>query len=163
DTIIDTHYAEHVAKAPVFTKGEIRKLRDFIKKYVRKGDGDKLIYQIEHGRIRPSKSLQDSLSSMLRGNQEFIMIDEQKVFYEEAYHIAIESIKESKKRVMAIDGGPGTGKSVMAVHLLVNLIEQDLMTLYVSKNAAPREVYSSKLKGTIKKTAIDNLFKGSGS
>ena len=163
DPIIDTHYAEHVAKAPVFTKGEIRKLRDFIKKYVRKGDGDKLIYQIEHGRIRPSKSLQDSLSSMLRGNQEFIMIDEQKVFYEEAYHIAIESIKESKKRVMAIDGGPGTGKSVMAVHLLVNLIEQDLMTLYVSKNAAPREVYSSKLKGTIKKTAIDNLFKGSGS
>src|SRR5690625_1136230 len=96
-------------------------------------------------------------------NQDFIMIDEQKVFYEDAYHLALNSIKDEKKRVMAIEGGPGTGKSVMAIHLLVNLIEQGLMTLYVSKNAAPREVYSSKLKGTMKKTAIDNLFKGSGS
>src|SRR5690625_717880 len=163
DPIIDSHYEEHLAKAPVFTKGEITKLRDFIKQYVRKGDENKLIYQIEHGRIRPSKSLQDSLSSMLQGNQEFIMIDEQKVFYEDAYHLALNSIKDEKKRVMAIEGGPGTGKSVMAIHLLVNLIEQGLMTIYVSKNAAPREVYSSKLKGTMKKTAIDNLFKGSGS
>ena len=51
----------------------------------------------------------------------------------------------------------------MAIHLLVNLINQGLMTLYVSKNSAPREVYASKLKGTIRKTEIDNLFKGSGS
>src|SRR5699024_9790881 len=134
-----------------------------IKQYVRKGDRNQLIYQIEHGRIRPSKSLQDSLSSMLKGNEEFIMIDEQKIFYEDAYQLAIEGVKKEKKHVMVIEGGPGTGKSVMAVHLLVNLINQGLMTLYVSKNAAPREVYSSKLKGTMRKTEIDNLFKGSGS
>lgn len=163
DPLTDIHYTEHLNKAPAFTKGEIQKLRDFIKKYVRKGDQRHLIYQIEHGRIRPSKSLQDSLSSMLKGNEEFIMIDEQKVFYEDAYQLAIDSMKKTQKRVMVIDGGPGTGKSVMAVHLLVNLINQGLMTLYVSKNAAPREVYASRLKGTIRKTEIDNLFKGSGS
>ncbi|MFG6113691.1 DNA/RNA helicase domain-containing protein [Halobacillus sp. MO56] len=163
DPLTDAHYEEHLTKAPVFTKGEIQKLRNFIKKYIRKGDENQLIYQIEHGRIRPSKSLQDSLSSMLEGNEEFLMIDEQKVFYEEAYHLALDAVKEDKKQVMVIEGGPGTGKSVMAVHLLVNLINQDLMTLYVSKNSAPREVYASKLKGTLKKTEIDNLFKGSGS
>jgi len=163
DPLTDELYEEHLTKAPVYTKGEIQKLRDFIKQYVRKGDHNQLIYQIEHGRIRPSKSLQDSLTSMLKGNEEFIMIDEQKVFYEEAYQLALDSVRQTKKSVMAIEGGPGTGKSVMAVHLLVNLINQGLMTLYVSKNAAPREVYSSKLKGTMKKTKIDNLFKGSGS
>ncbi|RSK26078.1 DUF2075 domain-containing protein [Bacillus sp. HMF5848] len=163
DPLTDDHYKEHLDKAPVFTKGEIQNLRDFIKKYVKKGDHNKLIYQIEHGRIRPSKSLQDSLTSMLKGNEEFIMIDEQKVFYEEAFHLALQCVKEDKKQVMVIEGGPGTGKSVMAIHLLVNLINKGLMTLYVSKNAAPREVYASKLKGTIRKTEIDNLFKGSGS
>src|SRR5699024_8076574 len=71
DPLTDRHYKEHLEKAPVFTKGEIQKLRDFIKQYVRKGDRNQLIYQIEHGRIRPSKSLQDSLSSMLKGNEEF--------------------------------------------------------------------------------------------
>src|SRR5699024_3529872 len=118
DPLTDIHYDEHLAKAPVFAKGEIQKLRDFIKKYVRKGDQNQLIYQIEHGRIRPSKSLQDSLSNMLKGNEEFIMIDEQKIFYEDAYQLAIEGVKKSKKQVMVIEGGPGTGKSVMAVHLL---------------------------------------------
>ncbi|MDO6447886.1 DUF2075 domain-containing protein [Oceanobacillus profundus] len=163
DPLTDKHYEEHLTKAPVFTKGEIIKLRNFIKKYVSKGDRNRLIYEIEHGRIRPSKSLQDSLSGMLKGNKEFIMIDEQKVFYEEAFQLAKESKNNKKKQVMVIEGGPGTGKSVMAVNLLVNLINKDLMTLYVSKNSAPREVYASKLKGTIRKTEIDNLFKGSGS
>lgn len=163
DPLTDDHYKEHLMKAPVFTKGEIQKLRDFIKKYVKKGDHNKLIYQIEHGRIRPSKSLQDSLTSMLKGNEEFIMIDEQKVFYEEAFHLALQCVKNNKKQVMVIEGGPGTGKSVMAINLLVNLINKGLMVLYVSKNSAPRDVYASKLKGTIRKTEIDNLFKGSGS
>ncbi|WP_367590590.1 hypothetical protein [Heyndrickxia ginsengihumi] len=98
DPLIDEHYQEHLNRAPVFTKGEIQKLRDFIKKYVRKGDQNKLIYQIEHGRIRPSKSLQDSLTNMLMGNEEFIMIDEQKVFYEEALHLALESKKLIKNK-----------------------------------------------------------------
>ncbi|MDZ5710641.1 DUF2075 domain-containing protein [Jeotgalibacillus haloalkalitolerans] len=163
DPLTDPHYANHIAKAPVFTKGEIQKLRDFIKKYVRFGDRNGLIYQIEHGKIRPSKSLQDSLANMLKGNQEFVLIDEQKVFYEEALNLALDSIKTGQKRVMVIEGGPGTGKSVMAVNLLVNLINEELTALYVSKNSAPRNVYASKLKGTMKKTQIDNLFKGSGS
>lgn len=162
DPLFDGHYEEHLNKAPVFVKGEIQKLRDFIKKYIRKGDQNKLIYQIEHGRIRPSKSLQDSLVNMLKGNEEFIMIDEQKVFYEEALRMGLEGMKSDKKQVMIVEGGPGTGKSVLAINLLVNLINENLMALYVSKNSAPRDVYSSKLKGSIKKTAIDNLFKGSG-
>lgn len=163
DPLTDPIYAEHMERAPVFTKGEIQQLRDFIKKYIRKGDHHQLIYQIENGRIRPSKSLQDSLSSMLQGNEEFIMIDEQKVFYEDAQYLALDCVKNQKKQVMVIEGGPGTGKSVMAINLLVNLINQGLMTLYVSKNSAPRDVYATKLKGTFRKTHIDNLFKGSGS
>ncbi|WP_347861871.1 DUF2075 domain-containing protein [Salimicrobium sp. PL1-032A] len=163
DPLTATHYEEHLRKAPVFTKGEIGKLRTFIKKYIVHGDKKNLIYEIENGRIRPSKSLQDSLSSMLKGNEEFTMIDEQKIFYEQAYQLALEGVHSDQKHVMAVEGGPGTGKSVMAVHLLVNLINQGLNVLYVSKNSAPRTVYASRLQRTMKKTHINNLFKGSGS
>lgn len=163
DPLTDVHYSEHLDKAPVFTKGEIQKLRAFIKKYIRTGDRNNLIYQIENGRIRPSKSLQDALNSMLQGNEEFLMIDEQKVFFEEAFHLAFESVKTATKQVMIVEGGPGTGKSVLAINLLVKLIDQNLVTMYVTKNAAPRNIYSVKLKGAFKKSHIDNLFKGSGS
>ncbi len=163
DPLTDVHYQEHLEKAPVFTKGEIQKLRGFIKKFIRKGDQNHLIYQIENGRIRPSKSLQDALNNMLKGNEEFIMIDEQKVFFEEAFHLAMEAVKTDTKQVMIVEGGPGTGKSVLAINLLVKLIDQGLVTMYVTKNSAPRHIYSTKLKGDFKKSHIDNLFKGSGS
>lgn len=163
DPLTDLHYQEHIEKAPVFAKGEIQKLRAFIKKYIRKGDQNHLIYQIENGRIRPSKSLQDALNNMLKGNEEFIMIDEQKVFFEEAFHKAIEAVKTDIKQVMIVEGGPGTGKSVLAINLLVKLIDQGLVAMYVTKNSAPRNIYSTKLKGDFRKTHIDNLFKGSGS
>ena len=163
DPLTDAHYQDHLEKAPVFTKGEIQKLRGFIKKFIRKGDQNNLIYQIENGRIRPSKSLQDALNNMLKGNEEFIMIDEQKVFFEEAFHLAMEAVKTDTKQVMIVEGGPGTGKSVLAINLLVKLIDQGLVTMYVTKNSAPRHIYSTKLKGDFKKSHIDNLFKGSGS
>lgn len=163
DPLTDPHYTDHLERAPVFAKGEIEKLRSFIKKYIKLGDQNQLIYQIENGRIRPSKSLQDALNSMLKGNEEFIMIDEQKVFYEEAFQLAVEAISTETKKVMIVEGGPGTGKSVLAINLLVKLIDQGLVAMYVSKNSAPRDVYSTKLKGDFIQTHIDNLFKGSGS
>lgn len=64
---------------------------------------------------------------------------------------------------MIIEGGPGTGKSVLAVNLLVALTNKTMTCQYVTKNSAPRNVYSTKLKGDFRKTRIDNLFKGSGS
>ncbi|WJY28056.1 DUF2075 domain-containing protein [Sporosarcina trichiuri] len=163
DPLTDPHYEFHIERAPVFTKGEIQKLRAFIKNYIRKGDQNRLIYQIENGKIRPSKSLQDTLNAMLQGNEEFVMIDDQKVFYEEALQLALESVRTRTKQVMVVEGGPGTGKSVLAINLLVNLIGNDKTAMYVTKNAAPRNIYSTKLKKDFKKSHIDNLFKGSGS
>ena len=57
---------------------------------------------------------------------------------------------------------PGTGKSVLAINLLVELTKRGLVTQYVSKNSAPRQVYTAKLTGSMRKSNIDNLFVGSG-
>lgn len=161
--IFDSIYKEHIEKAPVFIKGEVLKLRKFIKQYITYGDDKENLYLIENGKLRPSKSLQDSLASMIKGNKEFIMIDEQKVIYEEALYLAKKSYQDGSKRVLIVEGGPGTGKSVLAINLLVELTKANMVVNYISKNSTPRNIYASKLKGTIKKTRIDNLFKGSGS
>ncbi|MDL5364601.1 DUF2075 domain-containing protein [Xanthomonas sp. NCPPB 2654] len=67
-----------------------------------------------------------------------------------------------RKQVVIVKGGPGTGKSVVAVNLLVELTKRGTTTKYVSKNAAPRAVYAQKLAGHIRKVEIGNLFSGSG-
>ena len=100
---------------------------------------------------------------MLNGNKEFIMIDEQKVVYEKILATALLCMQDDRKRTIIVQGGPGTGKSVIAINLLAELTKRGQYVQYASKNSAPRQVYAAKLKGSRTKNSIDNMFKGTGS
>lgn len=163
DPILDEKYKEYIDEAPVFCERDTLKLREFIHHFIQKGDDKKILYEIDHGKIRPSKSLQNAISNMLKGNREFIMIDDQKVVYENILQLACKSQKDGIKRTIIVEGGPGTGKSVIAVQLLVGLTKKNQFVQYVSKNQAPRDIYKAKLKGTIKRSSVDNMFRGSAS
>jgi len=156
-------YSAYIERAPVFLKGddERDKLRAFIKQHVKYGDNIDLLYKIENGRIRPSKMLADSLLGMLKGQAEFVLIDDQKVVYESAL-AAAKHAELQRKQVLIVEGGPGTGKSVVAINLLAALSKTGQNCRYVSKNAAPRDVYESKLVGHFRQTVISNFFSGSG-
>lgn len=162
DVIKNSFYDDYTKKAPVFCKGEKEKLQNFISRFIKHGDKTDIMYRIDNGEIRPSKNLADSLVSMIKGNQEFVMIDEQKIVYETALAFAKKSSKDNKN-VLIVEGGPGTGKSVVAINLLVAITKLGLNTQYITKNSAPRAVFESKLTGTLKKTNISNMFTGSGS
>ena len=154
-------YAEHVKRAPAFLRDDAKKLREFIKAHVRYGDDGETMYRIRDGKIRPSKNLADHLASLIQGNREFYLIDEQKTVFETALHLATTS-SATNKNVLIVNGGPGTGKTVVAINLLVELTNRGLVAQYVTKNSAPRAVYESKLTQTFKKSRISNLFVGSG-
>ena len=155
-------YNQHLVNAPLFCQGDRKELRSFIADKVSSGDQTDIIAKLDSAKIRPSKVLAEQVSKMLRGNEEFVMIDAQKVVYEKAISFSL-SASDSKKKVLLVHGGPGTGKSVIAVNLLAKLTNAGKMAQYVTKNSAPRSVYESLLSDTFKKTEISNLFKGSGS
>jgi len=161
ECINDDFYREHTAKAPVFISRDAQRLAEFIKNYVCHGDTRDVMYRIEHGKIRPSKALADSLVGLLSGNREFFLIDEQKLVFETGLDLA-QKAELGPKQVLIVNGGPGTGKSVVAVNLLVGLIQRGVTTHYVSKNQAVRDVYVAKLSGTTRVGRIKNLFRGSG-
>jgi uncharacterized protein len=160
--ITNGFYAEHIRNAPLFLKRDALKLQEFIKANVKYGDKNEIMYRIEHGRVRPSKNLADQLLSMLRGNEEFVLIDDQKIVYETSLRLA-QCSSAKRKNVLIVEGGPGTGKSVVAINLLVALTGRQLVAQYVTRNSAPRLVYEAKLTGAFKKSHISNMFSGSGS
>ena len=139
-------YKEWYTTAPFFIMDEVQQFNVFIKKYVTKksAHGD-LLYQIENGRIRPTKSLQDSLSTMVRGTPVFDLLDEQAVCFDMCVRTMLQCLKDQKKRTILIQGGPGTGKSVLAVNLLMHFITCACNTAYVTKNSAPRQAFLSIL------------------
>ena len=131
DPLDDRRYDLYTCEAPAFTMGQVDKLREFIKKCVKKGDEKEILYRIDKGKIKPSKSLQNSIASMIEGNEEFIMIDEQRVVYEEIVNLSEQCQKDHKKRTIICKGGPGTGKSVIAVRLLAELTKREQFVLFL--------------------------------
>ena len=162
DPLVDSIYEEYLIRAPLFSKNDRQDLLGFIKKHIKYGDNRETLYLIDKGKLKPSKSLQDSLNKMIEGNDEFIILDQQKVVYEAVVSNAKKILKGGKKHVIIIKGGPGTGKSVLAVNLMVNLTNLGCVTKYVTKNQAPRAVYYTKLRGCKKQIEIRNMFSGSG-
>lgn len=157
----DRRYSAHLIKAPLFLRNEHHHLRDFIKNHVSKGDEGKSLYLVRDGKLRPSKGLSEHLVALLNGASVFKLIDEQKLVYE-TIRFRSQIATTQKRQVIIVNGGPGTGKSVVAINLLVELTRMELVTQYVTRNSAPREVYKSLLSGSLTKSRIDNLFKGSG-
>lgn len=162
DVIHNEFYKEYLDRAPAFLQDDAEKLKDFIKQFVKYGDKNNVMYLIENGKLRPSKQLADNLASMLEGNKEFTLIDDQKIVYETALKLAREATDEMKN-VLIVKGGPGTGKSVVAINLLVELTNRGLVAQYVTRNSAPRKVYEAKLTGKLSRSRVSNMFTSSGS
>ena len=135
-------YKEWTDEAPFFIKSQVKEFNTFVKSFVTKRStrGD-VLYLIDNGRIRPTKALQDTLVSMVKGNKEFVLLDEQIVIYDMCLKTMSKCLADGKKRTMVIQGGPGTGKSVMAVNLLMEYLLRELNVSYVTKNSAPREAF----------------------
>lgn len=139
-------YKEWYTTAPFFIMNEVQQFNDFIKKHVtRKSAHGDLLYQIENGRIRPTKSLQDALTTMVRGTPVFDLLDEQAICFDMCIRTMLQCLKDQKKRTILIQGGPGTGKSVLAVNLLMHFITCKCNAAYVTKNSAPRQAFLSIL------------------
>lgn len=165
DGIIDApQYQPYIERAPLFLKGDEdrKRLREFIKQHIRHGRGRQVLFDLENGRLRPSKALADVVGKLLKGNNEFTLIDGQKEVFEAAKAACRQANASGKPRVVIVEGGPGTGKSLVAVNLLAAL-RDGLTVKYISKNAAPRAVYSDKLIQTPENAHLVNLFGGSGS
>ena len=146
--LTDEIYKDWYTSAPFFIMDEVQKFTEFVKKYITKksAHGD-LLYLIENGRIRPTKSLQDALATMVRGTPVFDLLDEQAVCFDMCVRTMLQCLKDRKKRTILIQGGPGTGKSVLAVNLLMHYITCACNAAYVTKNRAPRDAFLSILSG----------------
>lgn len=130
-------YREVVEDTPIYFKDDSQKLAEFISRFVGKGSGKEILYEIEKGRIRPSRKLVDHVCGMFKGNPAFVLIDEQKVAYETAVDLALHA---KKKTVLIIKGGPGTGKSVVSMNVLGAVLSDQSNVAFVAPNASFRSV-----------------------
>jgi uncharacterized protein len=164
EPLLDKRYSSYLMESPVYFQFSDRDLARNIRKLVSKGNGREIAETIENGKIRPSKKLVETVGSLIEGNEEFVLLDEQKVAYEKVVskynHFKAQT---DQKHVIIIKGGPGTGKSVIGLNLMSYMLKSKAYVEYITPNQAFREVLRKKLIGSSGHVEVRDLFKGSAS
>jgi DUF2075 family protein len=157
----DSRYEEALRNTPVFIKGQKKEIVKLISDRIKSGAGVELLKKVDASPTRPSLQLAEAVSKMLQGKEAFVLIDDQKTVLETIIKASNDGLN-GKKQVVIIKGGPGTGKSVIAINALSRLMGQRMIARYVTPNAAPRAVFEVNLKSAFKGGEIKELFSGSG-
>lgn len=136
DPILDARFIEDLESAPIFTQPEQELLVEHLDRTVGSGPGDAVLERALNGENRPSKNLLKAVASMLEGKPEYVLLDEQKVAFDRVMAEAAKALKGVSDGVVLIRGGPGTGKSVIALNLLAELANRGLSAHYATGSKA---------------------------
>jgi DUF2075 family protein len=124
EELFASKHAGYLATNPLFTGDQSGDLAKFLNQRLSEGDGVPIMEKVLDSRYKPSKKLLDHTAAMVAGQKEFILLDEQFVVFESVLATAREGLKHDSKQVILVKGGPGTGKSVIALHLVGRLAKE---------------------------------------
>ena len=136
DVIFAAKFRQLVSESPIFTADDTDKLSSYLWNNLSNGDGIPVLTRIEESQYRPSKHLMDHVSEMIKGNPQYVLLDEQKVIYDKIFALVKGGFHNKQKYAIIIKGGPGTGKSVVAINLMADLLAQHYNAQYATGSRA---------------------------
>jgi DUF2075 family protein len=135
-------HADYLKTNPLFTGDQSDALAAFLNERLSEGDGMPVMAKVLDSKYKPSKKLLDHTAEMVAGQQEFILLDEQFVVFESVLAAAREGFHRTTKAVMLVKGGPGTGKSVIALHLVGRLAREN----YNAQHATGSKAFTENIR-----------------
>lgn len=152
-----------VHEAPTFLKDDQKKLTEFISKYIKKPYSHNTLYEIDSSRIRPSEGFSKMVADAIEGEPFFSYDAEQAYSVSKIVSEVQEALEKGERRTIIVRGGPGSGKSIVAINALGQLMNPKdgsprRNACYVTANFTPRTYYGDVLTKK-KKKDIKELFK----
>jgi|APSaa5957512535_1039671.scaffolds.fasta_scaffold11606_7 uncharacterized protein len=145
DEIFNIKFDKWLTEYPLFTADNVPNLTSYLTEYLSYGNGMDILKKVEESVFRPSKKLMEHVGNVIKGKSEYILLDEQLVAYDKVLTTAKEGYHDRKKVVIIIKGGPGTGKSVIAINLMADL----LLTGYNAHYATGSRAFTETLRKSI--------------
>jgi hypothetical protein len=139
---------------PLFDMDAVDGLQGYLKERVGAGTGKEVLERIEKSKYRPSRKLMDHVSDTISDRRSWVLLDEQYVVFEKIRAaVAAARVPGAKQQVILVRGGPGTGKSVLAINLLARFLKEGLVAHYATGSKAYTETLW-KLVGSRSKALV---------
>ena len=134
-----------IDRYPVFVGDQVDLLTDFLTAQLAEGDGGPVLDEVLKGKYRPHKRLLEHTARVIRREPAYTLLDEQQVAFNHILGKVRDRQRSSEQTVFLIKGGPGTGKSVIAVNLLAELSAEGFAT----KHATGSKAFTENLRRVV--------------
>lgn len=119
--LYDQVYKKILDDYPLYSKNDVQELAETLREKLGNGDGYSIFNKFMQSPVRPSKKLLESASKIISDTEKFALLNDQIVARNTIISKIKNADKNNEKSVIIIKGGPGTGKTVIALHLLAEL------------------------------------------
>jgi uncharacterized protein len=130
---------------PAFAGDQTDALATFLDDRVTGPDDGSILQRVADAEFKPHKRLLDHVAGVIRNEPSFVLLDEQQV----AFNAILDEVRaagQNRKPVaFLVRGGPGTGKSVIAVHLMAELSAAGVRAIHATGSKAFTENLRQKV------------------
>lgn len=136
DILFSESFQPLLKEFPTFIADDFEPLTNYLIKRLNGGAGLPVLQKIEESKYRPSKKLMEHVSNIIKRKPEYVLLDEQFIVYNKVLSCARKGFHDRKKTIIIVMGGPGTGKSVIAINLMSDLLAEELNAQYATGSKA---------------------------
>lgn len=129
-------FKKDIEDYPLFSKQELMDFGNFLKTKLSSDPGLEVFGKFNLSILKPSKKLMEHTGRMINEQKVFNLIDEQITSYNAIMHQAKNLAKSKEKSIIIIKGGPGTGKSVIALEVMAELLRKNMNVVHATGSSA---------------------------
>ncbi len=132
DAIFADKFKPILDRNPIFTADDVDIFINYLQERLCEGNGLDVLKRVEESRYRPSKKLMEHVGNVIKNKSEYILLDDQLVAYDRVLTEAKKGFHTKNKKVIIVKGGPGTGKSIIAINLMADLLLNGYNAIYAT-------------------------------
>jgi hypothetical protein len=154
-------FSKLVGLCPLFSHDERADMAAWISSRLCAAPDSRFLSEVDANQLRVSKHLFATVAKSVRDQEEWTLLDEQKA----AFNLICDLVDhdDGEKHLVLVTGGPGTGKSIVAMQLLGRLCRREIPTVHVTNSSSFTTVARSlvqvrrdRLWGSM---AVEGLFR----
>lgn len=153
DPILLSQFNPYLEEYPLYSSTDVNQLSSFLKKRLSLGNGMAVLERIQQSKYGPNKKLLHQIAKVIKENERYTLLDNQLVAFDKVMNLVKHGLQNKKKSVVIINGGPGTGKSVIAINLLAELSKLGFNAQYATGSKA----FTETIRKTIGKGGFEQV------
>src|SRR4030042_1447524 len=136
DVIFADKFKPILDRNPIFTADDVDIFINYLQERLCEGDGLNVLKRVEESKYRPSKKLMEHVGNIIKNKSEYFLLDDQLIIYDRVFTEAKKGFHTKNKTVIIVKGGPGTGKSIIAINLMADLLLNEYNAHYATGSRA---------------------------